>query len=120
MSFSDGRSAESQNLPLDWNGKIVIDIRALKRLQFLANRCAEGLMTPRDATVLLTSLDAHLSESTLPEPGRSGQALLLLKLYRDAVPEALELTNQRLEEISTTLVSIMRAAERVEGGRDDE
>jgi hypothetical protein len=119
MTFSDGRPAEGQNLPLDWNGKIVIDIRSLKRLQLLANRCAEGLMTPRDATVLLTSLDIHLTESKLPEPVKSGQALLLLNLYRDAVPEALELANQRLEEISTTLVSIMRAAERAEGGSND-
>ncbi len=119
MTFSDGRPAEGQNLPLDWNGKIVVDIRELKRLQLLANRCAEGLTTPRDATVLLTSLDIHLTESTLPEPVRSGQALLLLKLYGDAVPAALELANQRLEEISTTLVSIMRVAERAEGGNNE-
>jgi hypothetical protein len=112
-AIPEGRS---QNLTLDWNGKIVIDIRALKRLQILANRCAEGLMNSRDCTVLLASLDAHLSESLLPEPVRTSQALLLLKLYRDAVPSALELANERLDEISTTVVAIMRTAERTEGG----
>jgi hypothetical protein len=45
---------------------------------------------------------------------------LLLKLYRDAVPTALELANQRLEEISTTVVAIMLAAERAEGGDNEE
>jgi len=109
----------SQNLMLDWNGKIVIEVKALNRLQILANHCAEGLMNPRDCTVLLTSLDTHLSESLLPEPARSSQALLLLKLYRDAVPSALELANERLEEISTTVAAILRAAERVEGGNND-
>jgi hypothetical protein len=109
----------SQNLMLDWNGKIVIDIRALKRLQILANICAEGLMNPRDCTVLLASLDAHLNESILPEPARISQALLLLKLYREAVPCALELANERLEEISTTAVAIMRTAERAEGGKNE-
>ena len=118
--FNATPEGRSQNLTLDWNGKIVIDIRALKRLQILANRCAEGLMNPRDCTVLLTSLDAHLSESALPEPARSSQALLLLKLYRDAVPTALELANQRLEEISTTVVAIMLSAERAEGGDNEE
>lgn len=118
MTFSDGRPAEGQSLPLDWNGKIVIDVRALKRLQLLANRCAEGLMTPRDATVLLTSLDAHLTESGLPEPTQTSQALLLLKLYRDTVPSALELANERLEEISTALVAIMKSAERAGGNNE--
>jgi hypothetical protein len=114
-----GAEGRSQNLTLDWNGKIVIDIRLLKRLQLLANRCAEGLLDPRDRTVLLNCLDLHLSESVLPEPARSSQALLLLKLYRDAVPEALEVANERLEEISTTVVAIMRTAERAEGGNNE-
>jgi hypothetical protein len=109
----------SQNLTIDGNGKIVIDIRSLERLQILANRCAEGLMNPRDCTVLLASLEAHLSESILPEPARTSQALLLLKLYREAVPCALELANDRLEEISTTVVAIMRTAERAEGGNNE-
>jgi hypothetical protein len=117
--FNATPEGRSQNLTLDWNGKIVIDIRALKRLQILANRCAEGLINPRDCTVLLASLDAHLSESILPEPARSSQALLLLKLYREAVPCALELANERLEEISTTVVAIMRTAERAEGGNNE-
>jgi hypothetical protein len=120
--FNATPEGRSQNLMLDWNGKIVIPIKALKRLQILANLCSEGLMNPRDCTVLLTSLDAHLSESMLPEPARSSQALLLLKLYRDAVPAALELANQRLEEISTTVVAIMLAGERerAEGGNNEE
>jgi hypothetical protein len=118
MTFSDGRPAEGQSLPLDWNGKIVIDVRALKRLQLLANRCAEGLLYPRDRTILLNCLDLHLSESVLPEPARSSQALLLLKLYRDTVPSALELANERLEEISTALVAIMKSAERAGGNNE--
>jgi len=109
----------SQNLTLDWNGKIVIPIKALKRLQLLANRCAEGLMNPRDCTILLTSLNTHLAESVLPEPMRTSQALVLLNLYQDAVPGALETANERLEEISTTLVAIMRTAERIEGGNNE-
>jgi hypothetical protein len=109
----------SQNLTLDWNGKIVIDIKALKRLQILANHCAEGLMNSRDCTVLLTSLEAHLNESMVPEPARTSQALLLLKLYSDAVPSALEVANERLEKISTTVVAIMCTAERAEGGNND-
>jgi hypothetical protein len=108
----------SQNLTLDWDGKIIIDIRSLKRLQLLANRCAEGLMNPRDCTVLLSSLNTHLVESVLPEPMRTSQALVLLNLYQDAVPSALEIANERLEEISTTVVAIMRTAERVGGGNE--
>jgi hypothetical protein len=118
MTFSDGRPAEGQNLSLDWNGKILVDVRALKRLQILANRCAEGLLDPRDRTILLNCLDLHLSESVLPEPARSSQALLLLKLYRDTVPCALELANERLEEISTALVAIMKSAERAGGNNE--
>jgi hypothetical protein len=109
----------SQNLTIDGNGKIVVDIRALKRLQILANICAEGLLDPLDRTVLLSCLDLHLSESVLPEPARSSQALLLLKLYREAVPSALELANERLEEISRAVVAIMRTAEHEPGGSNE-
>ena len=116
--FDATPEGRSQNLTLDWNGKIIIDIRALKRLQILANRCAEGLMNSRDCTVLLTSLNTHLTESVLPEPMRTSQALVLLNLYQDAVPCALETANQQLEEISTTLVAIMRAAESVGGNHE--
>jgi len=117
--FNATPEGRSQNLMLDWNGKIVIDIKALNRLQLLANRCAEGLMNPRDCTVLLTSLNTHLAESVLPEPMRTSQALVLLNLYQDTVPEALEKANQQLEEISTMVVAIMRTAERA-GGESNE
>ncbi len=116
--FDATPEGRSQNLTLDCNGKIIIDIRVLKRLQLLANRCAEGLMNPRDCTVLLTSLNTHLAESELPEPARTSQALVLLNLYQDAVPCALETANERLEEISTTLVAIMQAAEPVGGNHE--
>jgi hypothetical protein len=49
---------------------------------------------------------------------RTSQALVLLNLYQDAVPSALEIANERLEEISTTVVAIMRTAERVGGGNE--
>jgi hypothetical protein len=49
---------------------------------------------------------------------RTSQALVLLNLYQDAVPCALETANQQLEEISTTLVAIMRAAESVGGNHE--
>jgi hypothetical protein len=120
MSKNDATpEGRSKNLTLDWNGKIIIDARPLKRLQLLANRCAEGLLDPRDRTILLDFLDLHLTESTLPEPARSNQALLLLRLYREVVPSALELANERLEEISTAVVAILRTAERAGGGSDE-
>jgi hypothetical protein len=119
MTFSDGRPAEGQNLPLDWNGKIVVDIRALKRLQLLANNCSQGLDDPRNYTILLNSLDAHLIESTQPEPFRTEQALVLLNLYQDAVPSAIETAISRLEEMSAALVLIMKTAERADGGNNE-
>jgi hypothetical protein len=120
MTFSDGRPAEGQNLPLDWwNGKIVIDAKAVLRLKNLVDLCLADLDDPRDSSIVLTCLDTHLTESTLPEPARSSQALLLLKLYRNSVPPALELANQRLQDISTALLTIVRTAERAEGGSND-
>jgi len=114
MTFSDGRPAEGQKLPLDLNGKIVISPKALLRLKNLVDLCLADLNDPRDSSIVLTCLDTHLTESTLPEPARSSQALLLLKLYRNSVPPALELANQRLEDISTALLTIVRTAERAE------
>ena len=118
-SSNDCPAGRSQNVTLDWNGKIVIDIRALKRLQLLANNCSQGLDDPRNYTILLNSLDAHLSESTQPEPFRTEQALVLLDLYRGAVPSALETAISRLEEISAALVLIMKTAERADGGNNE-
>jgi hypothetical protein len=118
MTFSDGRPAEGQKLPLDLNGKIVISPKALLRLKNLVDLCIYDLSDPRDSSIVLSCLDTHLTESTLPEPARSSQGLLLLKLYRNSVPPALELANQRLEEVSTALLTIVRTAERA-GGSDE-
>lgn len=119
MTFSDGRPAEGQNLTLDLNGKILIDVKAVLRLKNLVDLCIQNLDDPRDSSIVLTCLDDHLTESTLPEPTRTSQALLLLKLYRDSVPPALELANQRLERISQALLTLVRTAERVEGGNNE-
>ena len=119
MTFSDGRPAEGQNLTLDLNGKIVISPKALLRLKNLVDLCIYDLSDPRDSSIVLSCLDTHLTESTLPEPARSSQGLLLLKLYRNSVPAALELANQRLENISTALLTIVQTAERAEGGSNE-
>jgi hypothetical protein len=112
MAFSDDRSVErSKNLTFDLEDKIIIDRKTIKRLRWLVIRCAEGLIDPQDCTVFLESLDNHLCETTVPEPQRTSQALLLLKSYRDCVPSALEVAADRLEEISKTLTVILRASE---------
>jgi hypothetical protein len=112
MTLSGNRpQGRSQSLTSDSDDKIIIDRKTVKRLRSLATRCAEELLNPRDCTVFLESLDSHLTESTVPEPQRTSQALLLLKVYRDVVPDALEEVTELLEELREILGFILRASE---------
>lgn len=76
----------SQMLTSGSTGKIVIDQNTFTQLQTLVSHCEEGIEYSRSNDIFLKSLEIYLSTEEKPQ---AHQAVILLKVWRDTVPEAL-------------------------------
>ena len=104
----------SQLLTSELGDKVVIDRKTFKQLRSLIWHCEASVEYSRNSDIFLTSLDTYLSECENPEAKKS---VMLLKVYRDTVPEALEEAAGWIEEARELTDTILAASHL--GGSDE-
>jgi hypothetical protein len=111
---NDCPAGRSQFLTSESDDKIVVDRQTFKKLFLLLGRCANNLMMSRRNEIFLTSLKNYLPDFETDEASKS---LLLLGIWLDVVPEALEETAGWLDEAKEIMNVILSASKL--GGRND-